>query len=415
MKLDLNELLLAVSFSLDFVEMDVLGASSNHSKRVAVIAMQMGRSLGMSREELFDLCSFSILHDNGIAEEELRSERNIRPEEKGKIQGLEKYWEHCNYGERNIAAFPFKTGQKDIIRYHHERYDGSGFFGLQNREIPLMAQIIALADTTDNLFHFEREEIGNREEVRRFISDRRGSWFDPEIVDVFLALAERPAFWLDLQNQFINYSVREIVPSMPVTVEWQDVYEITKVFSQIIDSKSKYTYNHSSGLVEKVCAMADYYAYDTPATYQLCIAAHLHDLGKLAVPNCILDKPGRLDRRETEIVRAHTFYTRKALEQLSVFENLALWAANHHERLDGSGYPYQIDAEGLAFEDRLLMILDVYQALTESRPYRQALDSGQALHILRENAEQGKLDSRIVEDVVGVFARDGVRKSCGDL
>jgi HD-GYP domain-containing protein (c-di-GMP phosphodiesterase class II) len=143
--------------------------------------------------------------------------------------------------------------------------------------------------------------------------------------------------------------------------------------------------------------------YREEELYQMCIAAHLHDLGKLAVPNEILDKPSGLTEEEFDVIYAHPFYTRKGLEQVSVFGELAAWAANHHERLDGSGYPYGFRAEELSFEDKLFMALDVYQALTEDRPYRASMSHEKAMSILQKEAERGRLDAAIVEGIGVTF------------
>ena len=117
------------------------------------------------------------------------------------------------------------------------------------------------------------------------------------------------------------------------------------------------------------------------------------------VPNEILDKRGSLNQREIEIIQAHTFYTRKALEMITGFEEIAEWAANHHEKLNGKGYPYGLDKSRLDFNSRLLACVDIYQALTEERPYRKALSHNKAVGILRNMANQGLIDASIVEDI----------------
>jgi len=401
---DLNEFLLSVSFALDFAEIDILGATSNHSKRVALIAMKLGRYFNLSEEELFDLCSFAVLHDNGIVEEKLYSKLTILPEEKGKIQGLEKYKEHCEYGERNIADFPFRTKHKNIIKYHHEKYDGTGFYGVKGNDIPILAQLIALADTVDNLFHFEREQQENRDEIVRFVKEGKRTWFAPELVEAFEDLSSRPGFWLDLQNQFITEVVHTYVPGIITPITWREVSNIASVFSSIIDSKSRFTYSHSSGLSDKVVTMADYYKIEGDNGCKLKIAAELHDLGKLGVPNELLNKPAKLTDKEFDIIRTHAYYTRRGLERISLFSDIAEWASNHHERLDGSGYPYGKENKELYFNDRLMICLDVYQALTEERPYRGQMSHKKAVQILERQSSAGKLDGDITADIKKLFS-----------
>ncbi|MFP4491457.1 MAG: HD-GYP domain-containing protein [Spirochaetaceae bacterium] len=400
---NLNDFLLSLSFALDFVEMDILGASSNHSKRVGLIAVKMGKLFGLDESELFDLCSFSILHDNGLSEEVLHRKITLSEKEKCTIRGLEKYFDHCEYGERNLVNFPFQTDHTDIVKYHHERYDGGGVYGIEGENIPFPAQLIALADTVDNLFHFEKTDVENRKSIRDFIEKRKGSWYSKKVGEAFLELSDPPGFWLELQNPFIYKSIKDYIPARSSELTWREVLKISRVFSRIIDSKSKFTFRHSSGIEEKAATMAEYYGFDEERYYKLLVAASLHDLGKLVIPNSILNKPGSLEEEEYELIQTHAFYTRKGLEELHTFDDICSWASNHHERLDGSGYPYRLEAPSLGFEDRLLMCLDIYQALTEDRPYRAALSHGKAANILRELAREGKIDAQVTRDLEEVF------------
>jgi HD-GYP domain-containing protein (c-di-GMP phosphodiesterase class II) len=112
-------------------------------------------------------------------------------------------------------------------------------------------------------------------------------------------------------------------------------------------------------------------------------AALLHDVGKLAVSNRILDKPGSLTEAEFANVREHPVVTRQILERVPGFRHLAPVAAAHHERLDGRGYPDRLTAGELTVPMRLLAVADVYEALTSERPYRRAMSSEQALELVR--------------------------------
>jgi len=133
------------------------------------------------------------------------------------------------------------------------------------------------------------------------------------------------------------------------------------------------------------------------------IAATLHDLGKLAISNAILDKPGKLSEIEMERMKSHTYYTTMALQNIEGFEKISSWAGNHHEKLSGNGYPFGHDAAVLGFEERLMGCLDMYQALTEERPYRKGMEHAMALSILEENAKRGLIDRKIVDDIGRVF------------
>ncbi len=403
MKFNLNQFLLALSDALDFVEINTLGSTSFHSKRVAYIALRFSNFYNLNEKEKFDLCSFSILHDNGLSEEVMVSEFESNPQ-KSNLSTLEKYTKHCDIGEKNIIGFPFLSKHKNIVKYHHENYDGTGFFKLKGEEIPLLSQIIALADTVDNLFHFETPSIKNRQKIISFINEKENTWYSKELVKNFNTLSKLPSFWLDLQCPNLEKLILKNITSFTMNIEIEHLVKLSSVFSTIIDSNSSFTARHSSGLSNKVEKMSYFYKYDSEKVMKMIIAANLHDLGKLAVPNKILDKQSKLSEEEFEIVKCHTYYTRQALEKIDGFEDIVEWGANHHEKLNAEGYPYGLSSENLSQESRLMTCLDIYQALTEERPYRKGMSHKEAMYILLTQASKGYIDKSIVKDINKVFS-----------
>jgi HD-GYP domain-containing protein (c-di-GMP phosphodiesterase class II) len=126
------------------------------------------------------------------------------------------------------------------------------------------------------------------------------------------------------------------------------------------------------------------------------IAGYIHDIGKLSVPNEILEKNGKLDPAEFNVIRKHTYYTYAILRKIDALERIAAWAAFHHERIDGNGYPFHIEGKDIARLARIMAISDVFTALTEDRPYREGLDREKTMKILYSMAD-GALDRSIVE------------------
>jgi HD-GYP domain-containing protein (c-di-GMP phosphodiesterase class II) len=403
MKFNLNQFLLAISDALDFVEIDTLGATKFHSKRVAYISLRLAEFYSFSDDEKFDLCSFAILHDNGLCEESTITSSSQMPDPSN-INILEQYTIHCDIGEKNITNFPFLTNHKNIVKYHHERFDGRGYFKLKGDQIPLMAQIISLADTVDNLFHFENISILNRAKICQFINDNIDKYYSKELVEHFNTLSKKTSFWLDLQSINLEQKILDRLQKNIIDIEYKELISLSAVFSQIVDSNSSFTSRHSSGLSDKVKTMANFYNFDYEKVSKLIIAANLHDLGKLAIPNAILEKNGKLTHNEFETIKSHTYYTRQALEKLDGFEEIVNWAANHHEKLNGEGYPYGISGDQLSFEERLMTCLDIYQALTEDRPYRAGMTHEDTMSILNDQGEKGYIDLTIVKDINKVFS-----------
>lgn len=396
----LNEFLIAASFALDFVEMDMFGVATNHSKRVASIAMRIAKKIELSKEEIFDTVSLSILHDNGAT---LKILNDSLLDKKLSLQSIESKKEHCINGEDNIKDYPFLTDVHNVIKYHHENFDGTGFFNIKGDDIPIISRIIKLADTIELNSRLNEVSFEEKQKIRDFVKLNETTMFDPKIVNAFIEVSQYPYFWLELKDNSINQSIYKYLPNFSRELPLSEIHDITKVFSKIIDAKSVFTQTHSNGLSEKVSIMGEFYKKPEDEKYKLMIAADLHDIGKLVVDNSILDKPGRLDEKEFDTIKQHTFYTRLCLQEIKGFEDITEWASNHHEKLNGNGYPYGKNSIDIDFNSRLIAALDIYQALMEERPYRKPMQHQQASEILISLVKDGSLDDKIVTDIIKVF------------
>jgi HD-GYP domain-containing protein (c-di-GMP phosphodiesterase class II) len=137
-------------------------------------------------------------------------------------------------------------------------------------------------------------------------------------------------------------------------------------------------------------------------------AALLHDVGKLGVPNSILDKNGKLTDEEFMIVKRHPSLSQQILCKVGAFREIAAIAGEHHERLDRSGYPHRLCAEDMSIESRILGVADVYGALSEDRPYRGGLDLATIASIMEKDIP-GKLDKTCYEALRGALDGPGVK------
>lgn len=389
MKFNLNQFLISVSFVLDFIEIDILDDITNHGKRVGYISLKLGEKYNLSLEEKFALLAFAIMHDIGGVENKKKVSKTEL--EKGKT--------HCIIGEKSIRKFPFFDKYTNIILYHHENYDGSGFFKKAGKEIPVFSQIIAIADYFELMYNLGK----GRSELISEIKKQTHKRFSKNIVNNFLQITKNESFWLNLQHNFVLNAIKKESPSYSFEYSYQQIHKITSLFSDIIDSKSEFTKFHSTKLSEKSNVMADYYGFNSKMKSKFLIAADLHDLGKLAISNSILDKPGKLNKQEFRKVKSHSFYTRKALETIDGFEEITEWAANHHEKNDGTGYPYGLTEECLDFPSQIMVALDIYQALRENRPYRNPMNHSESMNILNKMVVDGKINSQIANDIDNIF------------
>lgn len=277
---------MAVSFALDFVEMDILGMASNHGKRTAYISISIAKELGLNSKELHDVAALAMLHDNGLSEYSLHEK--LATKELKNAALLEGVKEHCTIGESNIKNYPLLTNVKNIIKYHHERYDGTGFFRLRGEEIPLMSQIIAIADALEKTFDLQNNNHNMQNKVCEFVRNQENISFSSRIVKAFFKVTEEEKFWMNLENSFISIELEKRIPKHSLELSFEEIHGITNVLSKIIDSKSSYTQRHSQGLSEKAAIMTDFYNLEKEEKMKLIIAADLHDIGKLAVPNDLL-------------------------------------------------------------------------------------------------------------------------------
>jgi len=401
----LNDFLRAVANLLDIIEEDIFGVPTNHSKRIAYISVRIAVELGQSSQEIFDLISFSILHDNGASLKILHD--NLLGSSKEKLCLIENMREHCIIGEENIQSYPFLKVHHNIIKYHHERYDGSGFFKLLGDDIPMMSQIINFSDTLDLNFDLRNVGKGSRLEdsIINFVYEHKSKYFSPQIVDAFFRVITVEGFWHKLSNKEIDNALKANTPSYCREFTYEQIHNITKTFSKIIDAKSKFTQQHSFGLADKLEKMAVFYKINQVDSMKLLIAADLHDLGKLAIKNTILDKAGNLTKEEFEEIKTHPTITRNCLLQIKGLEDITEWASNHHEKLNGTGYPRGLSGNQIDFNSRLLACLDIYQALREERPYRKDMSHIEAMNTLYKMAKDNLIDSWISRDIDNIFGR----------
>jgi HD-GYP domain-containing protein (c-di-GMP phosphodiesterase class II) len=189
-----------------------------------------------------------------------------------------------------------------------------------------------------------------------------------------------------LKGKDLNEIVFAAEPALDhVAVDEEYLDAVAAAFGEVVDSKSPYTAGHSGRVALYADLIAAELGLDAARRRWLYRGALLHDVGKLGVSNSILDKPGKLDAAEWALVKMHATYTEQILSRIPQFEELAVVAAAHHERLDGKGYPRGIAAEAIAIETRIISCADIFDAITAERPYRAAVPVEQTLAMMRES------------------------------
>ncbi|WP_461248209.1 HD-GYP domain-containing protein, partial [Treponema sp. R6D11] len=381
--------------ALDIVEGDLLGTSTNHGKRIAVLCAKMGKALGKNTEEITALAVCALLHDSALTEYILSEKMDGDHELAMK--------KHLEIGQRNADALCFKTNVKDFVLYHHEHADGTGPFGIREGEGPLEAELITIADSIDAAHHLQRlkpEELPN---IRNIIVNETGKFYSKKAAQAFLEVLDLPTL-MSLKDDVIKKTAEDSLSPWTVDIQTETIYGLAAFVARIIDYKSVFTQKHSTQIANKAWFMGKYYKYDSEKLSELYLAAALHDLGKLAIPSEILEKPGKLTNEEFEIIKTHVRITWELLNDIEGFEDICKWASSHHEKEDGDGYPFGKKADELDFNSKLLVCLDLYQAISEERPYHAGRNHADTMKILYEMADNGKIDKDIVKDFDVVLA-----------
>jgi HD-GYP domain-containing protein (c-di-GMP phosphodiesterase class II) len=219
------------------------------------------------------------------------------------------------------------------------------------------------------------------------IRERSGSWFDPELAEVVLSWHDRPAWWQQVRGMSGAVGIQGAEPEDRVLrVDADGLDRVAEAFADVIDAKSPYTSDHSRGVADIARRVGRTLGLEREAGRRLYRAGLLHDIGKLGVSNRILDKPGKLTEQEFNAIRQHPVYSREILGPIEAFADVLQPACLHHERLDGTGYPWGFTGERLTLECRILAGADVFEALSAKRPYRDSLTLDEVRNLMMRDA-----------------------------
>ena len=221
-------------------------------------------------------------------------------------------------------------------------------------------------------------------------SERSGTQFDPALVELFCEQA--PELFEELDSATSWDVVIDAEPSLARELSEEEIDEALAAIGEFAELKSPWTIGHAAGVAALCAAAVDEFGLGPGEGALLRRASSVHDLGRLGVSNAIWDKPGPLGPSEVERVRLHPYLSERMLSFSPALAPIGTLAVQHHERLDGSGYPRGLSAGMIRPAARVLAAADVYQALTELRPHRPAWTSEEAADIVRTDVREGRLD-----------------------
>jgi len=368
--------------------LDILGKNNvSHSKSVAYLSVLLCRELKIEEKTVQNIYYAALLHDIGISEEFF----------KGKVY-LDGMKRHCSIGSKIVRKLPLEREISDYILYHHEYSDGSGAFGLLEQDIPLGGLIIGFASAFDDVFaQTEKFNLSVLSKIDNWVANIKPR-FSKEIVDAFNRIIKKALLLLDYFSVETRYNLgRQIGIEDDVCYNTEDVTKFAYCFAELNDQRSQFTFHHSTEIAELAKKVSAHLGYDEATQSKVFIAGLLHDVGKLDISTDILHKNGPLNPDERFEMNRHAYFTRKVLEQIDGFDDIVNMAANHHEKIDGTGYSMGITGDDLSELEKLMAICDIFQALTEERPYRANMRLEKVQSIMKDMVDKRHIDATLFD------------------
>ena len=378
----LLDLISGISGALDHVSPAVTG----HHRRVGLACALVGKSLGLSREELTDLHVAGQMHDIGAFSLDFA------------LDGLDfdaDLTEHAGVGHRLLRTHPQLQNAAEFIRHHHTPWKDLQDDGV-NEKTAFLGNVVNLLDRVDILARVGVRTF-DRERIRDVAADYSSTIYAPEAVAAFLDASKDDAFWEAMMHH--DGHVRDIMGDLVLDqrIPQDELLAFAQLFSHIIDFRSRHTATHSQGVAETAAQLAKLAGMNSWEQRRMRLAGNLHDIGKLAVSSALIEKPAALEPDEFVVVKNHASVCEDVLNSIPGLEDVAAWACQHHERVNGKGYPHGLSGDELSLGSRIMAVADVFTAVTEDRPYRAGMPPEKARSALSAMAQKGYLDARIVE------------------
>ena len=384
------DLVLSISEATDLIDLNI----NDHGKRVAFIALNISNELGLNPSDKHTIIIAGLLHDIGAFS--LQDKLKAASFEFEFGYDTKEINKHAELGYMLLRKFKPLSEMAEIIRYHHFTYKETEKLIDVDKNILLFSQIIHLADRIDILINRKSNILSQVKNIYDKISEYSEEYFNPKLVEVLDYLKSKEYFWLDIVSnpQILTFS--RFLGYLPLDFGLDKILDFSKMFSQIIDFRSSFTATHSKGVTVTSTALARLSNFSDTECKMMEVAGYLHDLGKLSVPAEILEKPAGLTIDEFDIIRGHTYFTYKILSNVANLDIINSWASFHHECLDGKGYPFHLEEDGLSLGSRIMAVSDIFTAITEDRPYRKGMNKIESLKVVETMAKNNKIDADIV-------------------
>lgn len=350
-----------------------------HGGRVSYIMYKMLQYENeYSEREVIDFCAIAMLHDIGAYKTEEID--NMIKFETGSV------WDHSIYGYLFIKYCSPLHKLADALLFHHLDYNKFPNFTCENKKI---ANMLHLADRIDMLIRHNILQVDEE-----LLNPMRDTKFDSDHIDTFLQADKK----YGIIQHITNDSYRDDIEDLFNRALFSDheIQEYLQLLALSIDFRSEHTVTHTITTVNIACELAKRMNLDENEIHKIHYGALLHDLGKVAIPHSILEKPGALEHEEYQIMKTHVSITGDILEG---FLNQEIYeiAVRHHEKLNGKGYPRGLTGEELTTNQRIVAVADITSALVGVRSYKKSFDKEKVLAILSTAVENNEICPAVTE------------------
>ena len=376
-----RDVMAAFSNAMNLISPEV----ENHHEKVAYIAGQIAKIMGLNAGQRQLVIYGALLHDIG----------GVLKRGNVSLTDLEmNARETARSGAAILRSFPVTLPLSQIVAESQTPWEVLRSLKADWKVPQQIGHIIHLADAVTLLLDGNRPVLNQVRHVKECILREGKNEFSPNVMDAFETLCSREHVWLDILYRpklFLEMDIDNRDISLA------EMVKLTEFMSRVVDFRSPFTAMHSAGVAATAQALAQKADMSEDECRQMRIAGYLHDIGKLKIPNEILEKPGKLTDEEFNIMKEHAYYTWMILKDVKGFGQITVWAAYHHEKLNGYGYPFHLPKDELPLGSRIMAVADIFSALTEDRPYRKRMDKEKVADILRGDAEKGLISSGVVD------------------
>lgn len=360
-----KELVTTIVESMDLINVIL----KNHHRRTAVIAYHLGKEYGLNSDDLQLLVMSAAVHDVGAL-------TIVERDELLKLD-VENPFPHSYLGSIMLEGLPYLEDISELIRNHHLKWK---YAYLLDPHTAVICNLLHLADRIDILLHTDVNLNTQANFVFEQLNAITPNIFSAKAVSTYFKCSQKDVFWLDIDHMSMQLLLNLVLSNqLDLELDLTLLESFAQTLSKIIDFRSEFTATHSQGVSAVSYTFSKLYGLPEDTCIKLRIAGLLHDIGKLGISAEILEKKGPLSKVEYNEMKTHSYYTYTILSSIQGIKDIARWASAHHEKQDGTGYPFRLKHKELGIEETILAFSDVFTALIEERPYRVGMNLEEAI------------------------------------